>query len=65
VRNGEVLHRVKEERNIKHTVKRWKTNWIGYILRRKCLIKHIAEEKIQGGIEVAGIRGRKRKQLTD
>jgi hypothetical protein len=33
VRNKEVLHRVKEERNILHPVKRRKANWIGHILR--------------------------------
>jgi hypothetical protein len=37
VRNEEVLHRVKEERNIVHTIKRRKANWIGHILRRNCL----------------------------
>jgi hypothetical protein len=31
VRNDEVLHRVKEERNIVHTIKRIKANWIGHI----------------------------------
>ena len=31
VRNEEVLHRVKEERNIIHTVKRRKGNGIGHI----------------------------------
>jgi hypothetical protein len=40
VRNGEVLQRVKGERNIIHTVKRRKVNWIGHILRRNCLLKH-------------------------
>jgi hypothetical protein len=34
VRNEEVLQRVKEERNIVHTIKRRKVNWIGHILRR-------------------------------
>jgi hypothetical protein len=29
VRNEEVLHRVKEERNIVHTIKRRKANWFG------------------------------------
>jgi hypothetical protein len=29
VRNEEVLHRVKEERNIVHTIKRRNANWIG------------------------------------
>jgi hypothetical protein len=45
VRN-EVLQRVKKERNILHTVKRRKANWIGHILRRKCLLKHVIEGKI-------------------
>jgi hypothetical protein len=38
VRNEEVLHRVKGERNIIHTIKRRKANWIGHILRRNCII---------------------------
>ena len=32
VKNEKVLHRVKEERNIIHTLKRRKTNFIGHIL---------------------------------
>jgi hypothetical protein len=47
VRN-EVLHRVKEERNIVHTIKIRKANWIGHILRRNCLLKHVTEGKIEG-----------------
>jgi hypothetical protein len=39
VRNEEVLHGVKEERNIIHTVKRRKADWIGHILFRTCLSK--------------------------
>jgi hypothetical protein len=31
-----VLHSVKEERNILHTIKRRKANWIGHILCRNC-----------------------------
>jgi hypothetical protein len=64
VRN-EVLHRVKEERNIVHTIKRRKANWIGHILCRKCLLKHVIEGKIEGRIEVMGSGGRRRKQLLD
>jgi len=30
VRNEEVLHRVKEERNVLHTVEGRKANWIGH-----------------------------------
>jgi hypothetical protein len=47
VRNDEVLHRVKGERNILHTIKRRRANWIGHILRRNCLLKHVIEGKIE------------------
>jgi hypothetical protein len=48
VRNEEVLHRVKEERNIVLTIKRRKANGIGHILRRNCLLKHVIEGKLEG-----------------
>jgi hypothetical protein len=48
VRNEEVLHSVKEARNILHTTKRRKANWIGHILRRNCLLKHVIEGKLEG-----------------
>jgi hypothetical protein len=35
----EVLHKVKEEGNILHTIKGRKANWIGHILRRNCLLR--------------------------
>jgi hypothetical protein len=54
VRDGEVLHRVREERNILRTVKRRKDNWIGHILRRNCLLKHVTEGKTEAKIEVTG-----------
>jgi hypothetical protein len=63
VRNEEVLNRVKEERNIVHTIKRRKANWIGHILRRNCLLKHVIEGELERRIEVTGRRGRRRKQL--
>jgi hypothetical protein len=50
VRNKEVLHRVKEERNILHTIKRRNANWIGHIVRRNCLLKHVIEGKLHGRI---------------
>jgi hypothetical protein len=65
VRNEEVLHRVKEERNIVLTIKRRKVNWIGHILRRNCLLKHVIEGKLEGRIEITGRRGRRRNQLLD
>jgi hypothetical protein len=65
VRNEEVLQIVKKERNVLHTAKRWKANWIGHILRRNCLLKHDFEGKIEGRIEVTARRGRRSKQLLD
>jgi hypothetical protein len=65
VRNEEVLHRVKVERNIVHTIKRRKANWIGHILRRNCILKCVIEGNIERRIEVTERRGRKRKQLLD
>jgi hypothetical protein len=50
VNNEAVLHRVKEERNTLHTVRRRKANWIGHILGRNCLVSHIIEGKIIGTI---------------
>jgi hypothetical protein len=52
VRNEEVLQRVELERNIIYTVKRRKANWIGHILCRNCLLKHVVEGKTGGRIEV-------------
>jgi hypothetical protein len=51
VRNEEVLHRVKEERNIVHTIKIRKANWIGHILRRNCLLKHVIKENIEERVQ--------------
>ena len=45
VRNEE-LHRGGEQRNILHTGRRRKGNWVGHILRRNCLLKHVIEGKI-------------------
>jgi Na+-transporting NADH:ubiquinone oxidoreductase subunit NqrA len=58
VRNAEVLHRVKKGRSIIYTIKRGKVNWIGHILGRNCLLKHVIEGKTER-------RGRRYKQLLD
>jgi hypothetical protein len=50
VRNEEVLLRVKKQRNILHEIIKWKVNWIGHILRRNCLLQHVTEGKIKGGM---------------
>jgi hypothetical protein len=54
--NEEVLHIVKEERNMVHTVKRRKAKWVGHILRTNCLLKHVIEGKIRG-VQVTGRQG--------
>jgi hypothetical protein len=54
VRNAEVLHRVKKERNILNRVNRREVNWIGHFLRRNCFLKHITEGKIEGRTGVIG-----------
>jgi len=61
----EVFLRVKEQRNILHEISKLKANWIGHILRRKCLLQHVIAGKIKGGIEVTGRRGRRRRNLLD
>jgi hypothetical protein len=65
VRNEEVLLTVHEQRNILHEISKRKSNWIGYILRRNCLLQQLIEGKIKGGIEVTGRRGRRRRKLLD
>jgi len=52
VRNEEVLHRAKEERNIVHTVKIRKANWIGHVWRRNCLLNKVIDGKVEGRVEV-------------
>ena len=63
VRNGEVLLRVKGQRNILHEIRKRKANWIGHILRRNCFLQRVIEGKIKGGIEVTGRRGKRRRKL--
>ena len=65
VRSVEVLLRVKEQRNILHEIRKRKANWIGHILRTNCLLQQVIEGKIQGGIEVKGRQGRRRRKLLD
>ena len=60
VRNEEVLLRVKE-----HEISKWKANWVGHILRRNCLLQRVIEGKVEGGIQVTGRRGRRRRKLLD
>jgi hypothetical protein len=63
VRNEEVLLRVKEQRIILHEISKRKAKWIGHILRINCFLQQIIAGKINGGIEVTGRRGRRRRKL--
>ena len=65
VTNEDVLLKVKKQRNILHDICKRKANWIGHILRRNCLLQWVTEGKIQGGIEVTGGQGRRRRKLLD
>jgi hypothetical protein len=64
VRNEEVLHRVKGERHILHTVKRRKANWIVTSSVRSALL-HVIEGTLEGRTEITGTRGRRCKQLLE
>jgi hypothetical protein len=37
-----------KQRNILHEIRKRKANWIGYILHRNYLLKHVIEDKIKG-----------------
>ena len=51
MKTEEVLHRIKEERNIlPHAIKRTKTNWMGHSKHTNCQIKRVIEGKIEGKI---------------
>ena len=65
VRNEELLHRVKLERNVLQTIERRKADWIGHRWRRNCLLKHVIEGKVERRKAVIGRRKRRRKQLLD
>jgi hypothetical protein len=59
VRDEEVLQRVKEDGNILQTIKIRKAKWIGHILHRNCLLKHVIEGKV--GVRSYWLTLRKRK----
>ena len=65
VRKDEVFHGARKDRNIIQTIKIRKANWIGHILSRDCLLKHVIVGKIDGRRDVRGTRGRRRKLLLD
>ena len=61
VTNEQVLDHIGEKRILLNNILRRKTNWIGHILRRNCLLHDVIEGQIT---EVNGV-GRRRSQLLD
>jgi hypothetical protein len=63
VGNEEIIHWIKEERSyIKKIIK---ADWIGPVLRRYRLLKHVILGKIEGGLKVTERRKSRSKQLLD
>ena len=50
MRNEEVLHGVKKERNVLHTLQIRKATWIGHILCKNCFLKYVIEGKLEGTV---------------
>jgi hypothetical protein len=46
-------------------IQRKKANWIGHILHRNCLLRHVTAGEIDGRAEVAVSGGRRHKQLLN
>jgi hypothetical protein len=65
VENDEVSLRVKEERNVLHTINKRMVIYLhwshGHIWLRNCLLKHVLAGKVEGRLEVMGRLGRRRK----
>ena len=51
VRN-EVLHTIKAVVKMLHSINGRKDNWIRHTLLRKCLMKHVIEENMEGRMEM-------------
>ena len=60
VTNEQVLERIGEKKALLNNILCRKTNWIGYILRRNCLLRDAIEGQM---MEVKGVR--RRTQLLD
>ena len=61
VTNKEVLELIGEKRTLLNNIQSRKVNWIGYIVRRNCLLHEVIEGQMT---EVKGV-GRRRTQLLD
>jgi hypothetical protein len=49
-KHKELLSRVTVGKNILQTIKRRKATWVGHMLHRNCLLKHVIEGKGEGRI---------------
>jgi hypothetical protein len=58
----EVVERIKEKRKLLNNILRRKTDWIGHILTRNCLLHDFIEEQMT---EVNGIERRRTKVLEN
>jgi hypothetical protein len=54
-----------KNRAVIDTIKGRKANWIGHILHRNCLLKHVIEGKLEGRIETTGRWGKSHKHLLN
>jgi hypothetical protein len=57
--------RKSEQRDVLHEISKPNANWIGFILRRNCLLEQVIKGNIKGGIEMRERRGRRRGKLLD
>ena len=48
VKNEEILHRIKKEINIPHTIKERQAKCTGHFLHRNCLQKHVIVQMTEG-----------------
>jgi hypothetical protein len=48
-----------------HEIRKRKSNWVGHILRRNCLLEQVIEGKIKGEREVTKRPGRRRGKVLD
>ena len=44
--NEEVSYRVNQKGDVLQAISRKRANWIGHILRRNCLLKHVIKGKV-------------------
>ena len=61
IKNAVMLERVGEGRIMLELIRKRERNWLGYWLRRNCLLKDVLEGMVNG----KKVRGRKRYQMID